>query len=272
MRSFTTSRTIAEYNNYKGVGVFTVIPGYICPSDSNGRTPGYTNGVGNGARSSILTCRGDFVLRNEWTTGSITTAADPNGRTRLENYLEGRTRAPFPLGQWNTMAHFIDGTSNTMAISETVSSYDTSDRNVKSGMITNWPSASSTVMGVTPAECLKARNPNDKTQLVAVTSLSRRGALMGAGRYLYNGFSAILPPNSPSCNPNASIDAGFCLASATSDHTGGVNIGMFDGSVRFTSDTINTNGSSLEPVRIGASVFGVWGALGSINGGESVSF
>jgi prepilin-type processing-associated H-X9-DG protein len=59
-------------------------------------------------------------------------------------------------------------------------------------------------------------------------------------------------------------------------HTGGVNAGFLDGSVRFITNNIDTNGlngsaGGGDPGHSGRSVFGVWGALGSINGGESAS-
>jgi hypothetical protein len=42
-----------------------------------------------------------------------------------------------------------------------------------------------------------------------------------------------------------------------------------DASVSFVSDTINTGDASEAPVENGTSPYGVWGSLGSINGGES---
>jgi hypothetical protein len=67
------------------------------------------------------------------------------------------------------------------------------------------------------------------------------------------------------------------IISATSYHRGGVNGLIGDGAVRFISDNINyfsagTDMSTIQagnPAEVtGASPFGVWGALGSIDGGE----
>jgi hypothetical protein len=54
-----------------------------------------------------------------------------------------------------------------------------------------------------------------------------------------------------------------------------VNAGFADGSVRFISDTINcvTAGLSAAPQEkdSGKSDFGIWGAYGTVNGGETSS-
>jgi hypothetical protein len=55
---------------------------------------------------------------------------------------------------------------------------------------------------------------------------------------------------------------------------------LLDGSGRFISETINSGSGIKFPTvtglpagsAVGESPFGVWGALGSIEGGESVSF
>ena len=88
----------------------------------------------------------------------------------------------------------------------------------------------------------------------------------------YSTFSTIMPPNGPSCYED--IAEGRVLMAATSNHTGGVNVVRFDGSTHFISDTINavTPGrASSFAVSAGPSPYGVWGALGSISGGESVA-
>ena len=89
-------------------------------------------------------------------------------------------------------------------------------------------------------------------------------------------FSTLLPPNSPSCwGPGGLTYDARSMNSASSFHTGGVNVGLADGSVRFAPDSINWSSGVMDdnvfPVTSGKSPFGVWGALGSINGGESAS-
>ena len=83
-----------------------------------------------------------------------------------------------------------------------------------------------------------------------------------------NWVTTILPPNSPSCGET--VPEWFGVMSASSLHAGGVNVLMADGAVRFISDNIDTGDLTQPPVTIGESPYGVWGALGSKSGGESV--
>jgi prepilin-type processing-associated H-X9-DG protein len=96
---------------------------------------------------------------------------------------------------------------------------------------------------------------------------------------VYTQWHVVLPPNSPSCG-NAAED--WLLVSASSYHPGGVNVAMSDASVRFISETIDTGNLTtteaplaVDPARpqdyAGASLRGVWGALGSSRGRETVT-
>jgi prepilin-type processing-associated H-X9-DG protein len=92
--------------------------------------------------------------------------------------------------------------------------------------------------------------------------------------YLY--FNTLLPPNGPACWTDGGQEHPVFFP-PQSYHSGGVNGGLLDGSVRFISDGIDTNGlngtdGGGDPNYGGPSVFGVWGALGSISGGETPSF
>ncbi|MCH5376354.1 MAG: DUF1559 domain-containing protein, partial [Planctomycetes bacterium] len=83
------------------------------------------------------------------------------------------------------------------------------------------------------------------------------------------GFQTITPPNGPSCVQGGG-DADRGAISASSYHPGGVNALFGDGKVDFVTDSINTGDLSRPNVSSGPSPYGVWGALGSRNGGEAV--
>jgi prepilin-type processing-associated H-X9-DG protein len=85
----------------------------------------------------------------------------------------------------------------------------------------------------------------------------------------FTGFNTILPPNSPSCAQDNWGDT-WGVFSASSFHPGGVNGLMGDGSVHFITNSINTGNLNSPEVTSGPSPYGVWGAMGSINGGETV--
>lgn len=98
---------------------------------------------------------------------------------------------------------------------------------------------------------------------LAINSLAGRD--WDTGDALSTLFSAIIPPNGPSCASFYSYMAG-----PTSNHNGGVNVAMLDGSVRFVNEIVDTGDMNAAPVRAGRSPYGVWGAMGSASGGETL--
>jgi prepilin-type N-terminal cleavage/methylation domain-containing protein/prepilin-type processing-associated H-X9-DG protein len=75
--------------------------------------------------------------------------------------------------------------------------------------------------------------------------------------------NTMLPPNSPSC---------LYLSTVSSRHTGGAHVLMGDGAVKFISENINDGDETVDASTIttGPSPYGVWGALGTAQGGETI--
>jgi prepilin-type processing-associated H-X9-DG protein len=84
----------------------------------------------------------------------------------------------------------------------------------------------------------------------------------------FTGFNTVLPPNSPSCEHSGSNSYG--IFSASSRHPNGVNVLFADGSIHFISSSINTGNLGTAQVTSGPSPYGIWGALGTIGGGETI--
>jgi prepilin-type processing-associated H-X9-DG protein len=94
----------------------------------------------------------------------------------------------------------------------------------------------------------------------------------------YTQFFTILPPNGPACasEPNSPSTAQRAVCTASSYHTGGANVCLGDGAVRFISENIDASASpeasTIENYNFGGpSPWGVWGALGTISAGENIA-
>ena len=254
---------------------------FVCPSDPNPKfsdSPSW-GPIGSGrTASTYMFCIGDAMN-------------DPNNPGNdFENHSATHRRSLFApdfgnTGQGKGMGACTDGTSNTIAMGEAAKHFgsDTAgsySNDLKSGVIGSGSDDISNSLGVRTTECLNLVEPGRRT------FRQERAARTGRGTVLYgamalNSFNTVLPPNSPNCsfrqsNSNAVGDWG--IFSASSYHTGGVNVVRLDGSVFFISDTVNSvtsglpAGSDRPGVKLsGASDFGVWGALGTPSGGESAS-
>lgn len=96
-----------------------------------------------------------------------------------------------------------------------------------------------------------------------------RGHHLGNGRLWATGWNlsvytvtTAMGPNRPSCK---------YFTNATSRHPGGVCAVRCDGAVRFISDSIDNGNSESPPATPSVpSPYGVWGALGSASGEESI--
>ena len=240
------------------------------------------------ATLSALTCPSESVSAESGTVG-WSSYVFSTGDYADSTYLQS-PRGIFNERKWQKMASMSDGTSNTVVFSEKCWGQN-GNRLVKgsaayvAGALLSYSTADAeqpvTAAKCSISGCRLAQQGNgystavDNADIVAAASYVCRNWMDSSPMRI--GFSTILPPNSITCvtvNKNENTRGIF---SASSYHTGGVNVALGDGSVQFVSDTISSRTSSginadLDfCVTSGPSPFGVWGALGSAKGGESVT-
>lgn len=161
-----------------------------------------------------------------------------------------------------------DGTSNTIAMAEMVAASSTNGPGIIAKTVLPAGSAS-------PAACAALWNPTTKSYPAgAYTSEPARAYRWADGAGSFTAFSTATRPNSASCFSNGG-GTSYCdgIYSAESRHSGGVQVLMADGAVRFISDNIDAgNQAAILPAvsTSSASPYGVWGALGTRASGEVV--
>ncbi|MDR2440946.1 MAG: DUF1559 domain-containing protein [Planctomycetaceae bacterium] len=236
----------------------------LCPSDGNGkiRTDTYETG-----RTNYRMNLGDSPA----SFGSATTSAGATAYISLG-------RGVFGYRTWYNLNVISDGTSNTALFAERALSATSTTVIVINGGINNIGSVfSGTDQNKYLSDrsvCLNTRNGYEyKSSITGVSNPTDYWGFLGwnfvDGHFLCSGFHTVLPPNSPACLNRTSGDIG--IFTPTSNHKGGVNVSLADGSVRFISETIDA-GTANAAVSSGASPFGAWGALGSRDGRESTTF
>jgi len=215
----------------QGTGIKTTIASFICPSD---------NGKG---RNSYRASNG-----TNWDWWSRESGAGPMTR-----------------GNDSKISNVVDGTSNTIAFAER-SRGDGDGSKYNPGDV--YVGVPGSAWGL-PTYVIQ--NPADQAVIVnSVIPDCTAAAKAGTGTWDWGGYywaagdypgakmNFVLGPNSktPDCSPWGGVGAGIGFYSARSRHSGGVNVGLTDGSVRFIKDSI---------------ALPIWYALATRSGGEVIS-
>jgi prepilin-type N-terminal cleavage/methylation domain-containing protein/prepilin-type processing-associated H-X9-DG protein len=221
----------------------TKIGVFLCPSDGNAGKNGFNNSYAASQGTSLYGYPEEYGA-----TGN-------GGSTGVFGY-----QANYGI------ADITDGSSNTIAFSEWLVN---NPLNKAPGRSTQTGLKATGVLDVTSLgvnalpyvqadiiACSAAFNP-------AASGANGPGITWATGAMGYTMFNTIIPPNGGGTVQWAGCRNGCCPQSqhadynnATSRHSGGVNVMMADGSVKFIKNTIS---------------FTVWWALGTRGNGESLS-
>lgn len=234
-----------------GFAAYTAkVPGFICPSDGK----------------AVNSPNGQVGAKNYWFSNGDYTGwwGDPMTRGPFE--ASGHESGAAGWNNAQNFASITDGLSNTIALSERCIPTQDSGA-IRGGVAVNNSGVAYPESSNNPSICMATKGVSGRYAAGVPT------ASWGPGSFSWGWpgraeFSTILPPNSPSCAVYAE-DWNSLMFTVNSYHPGGVNVLRLDGSVSLVAESINCGNLAAGTVRGGPSPYGVWGALGSVSGGEA---
>jgi prepilin-type processing-associated H-X9-DG protein len=270
----------------------TQVPGYRCPSDPTVATPARV------AFTNYSACQGDAIFEQQH--GGVNNQGNPSTSGTWGDEASARwARGVFRARHFTKFRDITDGLANTIACGENV----VGDRTfLASGTLIV---RNNNVWDLGPAQGKQFMDP-ERPQYVNTDTANgglptctgccgsgmgpdpcydgsanhQRGRRWPDGRPMFSVFNTIAPPNS--YNMQRWHGGGGVLC-ASSYHQGGAHILMADGAVIFITDSIESGDQTHVPygrdnndgrgANGGAgreSPYGLWGALGTRNGKETI--
>jgi prepilin-type N-terminal cleavage/methylation domain-containing protein/prepilin-type processing-associated H-X9-DG protein len=234
----------ALYNDARNFTVYIFqVNTFLCPSDGN-----IPDGMATVA--GITGQPGYHSYPN-----NIGTFAQNNGNT----YDGPAYQLGANLGATVTLATIQDGTSSTVIFSEFIRG-----RNIATidGLFQIYKDTVDSASNPAPlaqlmTNCLKVATVASGTPLTSSDQYQKGAQWLNQNCGKGGGYSHIMPPNTKSCyfsSTNASKT--YTMVSASSNHSGGVNVAYLDGSVKFVKNTVNPQ---------------TWWAIATKAGGEVIS-
>ena len=270
---------------------------FECPSSTKSpNTPvqrSYCFNVGDRANAQAATADAIWVSQTAMLGGQPATsttwinlltavppASSPRGNTT-------ESRGPFTIGRCFSVRDILDGTSNTIAMAERDLGNPGNINDIL-GRIQNVALAAGSAPSLCQAGVANGfYTANSVATSASAPMMSERWA---CGHPYHSAVTIAAAPNSGSCMANTITWPALSAVqdawiTPSSRHTGGVQVLMTDGAVRFVNDTINNASQTTVPCASGGfgqtvvgsnlcsgqSPYGVWGALGTMNGGETVN-
>jgi len=233
------------------------IPAIICPSEITKKPA-----AGSATYTSYHCNRGDIPMNWDWSErrGPFV-RGDTTGNSSLP-----------PTDNTTAISDIRDGTSKTVMLGEVCIGNNSND--LLSG--TGTSAATFTAASTPPAVCLTLVGANGYSTYVTNGYNPGGRSMDSCGGYTQ--FFMAAGPNTPRCGQSGET---WTPVPASSYHSSGVSVAMCDGSTRFVSDTVDAGDPSVgqtNPANTGSpqsftgpSIRGVWGAMSTMRGNESVS-
>ena len=242
-----------------GTAWTTIINTYLCPSDGNagnGRPPFGTGTPNtNSYRASVGTTTDPGTYGQSWLFDPQGIGANGNPAGKPNFTCIARSTGMFAYWVCYGIRDCTDGTSNTVAFSESLVGEPSNSPRLRNNAATGVTGASVANVYDASSFLINAAQIailNNALQACTTTYLSGNGNSnvngnrWGWGATTMSMFHTVVPPNSKqfawnscrsSCGGCGPDDSTF--SNAQSNHSGGVNVLMADGSVRFVKDSVS---------------------------------